>query len=195
MRDAFSAEPSTSTTRPSPVSSGSSGTRTSPLRLVVVQSQILSRKQRVAVLDTYPEISIGRDISPDPNAPRVRLKEMVVSKFHASIFFSFASRIWSIVDLGSVHGTEVNGSRLSGARQSSQPRELRHSDKITVGTTTFSVHAHRDGLPCTDCVVSGSADNEIPLFDPRSKELGAPKGKAVAVPQSKEVSPPPSQAA
>ncbi|KAH7101951.1 hypothetical protein BKA62DRAFT_160440 [Auriculariales sp. MPI-PUGE-AT-0066] len=173
--------------RPSPQPLGTSGTTTSggssssgkpsQLRLVVTQSLILPRKQRIAVFDLHAEISIGRDISLDPNAPRLRLKEMAVSKFHASVFFSFTARKWSIVDLGSVHGTTINGVRLSPARQSSPPLELKHGDDITIGSTTLNVHAHRDALPCTECVSSG--DNEISLFDPRSRELGVP-GKPVA---------------
>jgi len=175
--------PGSSSSRPSSIplvtpqsigGASQSTARPSPMRLVVTQSLILPRKQRVAVFDGHPEVSIGRDISPDPTAPRLRLKEMGVSKFHASFFFNFSSRTWSLVDLGSVHGTTVNGVRLSGARQSSQPRELRHTDTIVVGTTTLVVHTHRDGLPCTDCAVVNNGDNEIPLFDAKSREVGVP---------------------
>ena len=166
--------------------SSSSGIRPSPLRLIVTQSLILPRIQRVAILDAHHEVSIGRDISPDPTAPRLRLKEMAVSKFHASIFFSSGTRTWSIVDLGSVHGTTVNGTRLSGARQASPPHQLKHGDSITAGSTTFVVHIHRDALPCTECVVVQSGENGIPLFDARSREVRV-SGKPVVPPPPQQV--------
>lgn len=50
------------------------------------------------------------------------------------------------------------------------PKVLRHLDQITVGGTTFLVHEHLDGRPCTECTVNGQG--EIPLFATSSKGKG-----------------------
>lgn len=42
------------------------------------------------------------------------------------------------------------------------PRRLHHLDSFSVGSTTFVVHIHDDGLPCTEC--SRTDNNGIPLF-------------------------------
>jgi pSer/pThr/pTyr-binding forkhead associated (FHA) protein len=136
------------------------------LRLLITRGS-QTPKRRVAVIDGHDEVSIGRDTSP---TARLRLKEMAVSKFHATIFWDSNSEEWSIVDVGSVHGTFIssNGSasstRLSRARTASAPRPLKHLDEITIGSTTLLCHIH-DGnpaLPCDGC--SPTSTNEIPLF-------------------------------
>ena len=127
-----------------------------------------SLKRRVAVIDGHNEVSIGRDTSP---TARLRLKEMAVSKFHATIFWDSSSEEWSIVDVGSVHGTFISShglassTRLSRARTASAPRPLKHLDEITVGSTTLLCHIH-DGspaLPCNEC--SPTRSNEISLLN------------------------------
>ena len=137
------------------------------LRLLIIRGS-QTPKRRVAVIDGHDEVSIGRDTSP---TARLRLKEMAVSKFHATIFWDSSSEEWSIVDVGSVHGTFIssNGSasrtRLSRARTASAPRPLKHLDEITIGSTTLLCHIH-DGnpaLPCDEC--SPTSTNEIPLFN------------------------------
>ncbi|KZV95379.1 SMAD/FHA domain-containing protein [Exidia glandulosa HHB12029] len=159
---------SSSGTAITPSDPSPSSTRSSPLRLVVTASLILPATQRVAVLDGFAELSVGRDVSLDPSQARLRLKEMAVSKFHASLYFDRQLAQWAVVDLGSVHGTTVNGERLSGTRTASRPRVLKHGDVISIGSTVLVVHAHRDALPCGDCVLA--QDTEIPLFDKRSRE-------------------------
>ncbi|KAI0069580.1 hypothetical protein K474DRAFT_1632694 [Panus rudis PR-1116 ss-1] len=172
------------------------------LRLRVLQSAILHRKQSLAVLDGYTEIQIGRDIAPPgSDIPRIRLKEMEVSKVHATIYWDKERREWSVVDMGSKHGTFVRsnqgtfvppsvptasssntspsgthpprlderGFRLSAPRVASRPSRLRHGDQLSVGSTTFVVHIHPDGMPCIECSPQGG--DEIELFDNRRKEL------------------------
>lgn len=160
---------------PSPPAA-SVGNNTTVFRLIALHSSVLARSKRVAALDGYTEVSIGRDVT---TSARVRLKEMAVSKFHASIYWDGARREWGIVDMGSMHGTFVRsahdpstsaaasqqappGTRLSAPRKASMPRVLRHLDEIRIGGTTFLVHEHLTGRPCSDCTID--ADAEIPLF-------------------------------
>lgn len=146
-------------------------------RLVALTSSILHPRQKIAVLDAYPEIQIGRDKQQEGSPmPRVRLKELAVSKLHATLYWDGARREWNIVDMGSMHGTFVlvgpvnpddalargAGTRLSQPRVAGVPRRLRHSDRLTIGGTTFEVHIHTDQRPCDSCAVTGK--EEISLF-------------------------------
>ncbi|KDR76313.1 hypothetical protein GALMADRAFT_121275 [Galerina marginata CBS 339.88] len=143
-------------------------------RLVVLRSSILSAKKKVVVIDTYSEVQLGRDVQPEGSAtPRIRLKEMEVSKIHATVFWDGARKEWNAVDMGSKHGTfllpgpvspdsDGAGTRLSQPRTASIPRRLRHSDQLTLGSTTFEVHIHDNQRPCRGCAVTGH--EEIPLF-------------------------------
>lgn len=157
------------------------------LRLVIEHSTIRPSKQRLAVLDGYFEVQLGRDLAPSgTDIPRVRLKDMEVSKLHATLFWDKERKYWAVVDMGSKHGTyirpglgemqgvafgvgesgETKGQRLSAPRTASIPRELKHLDRLTAGGTTFVIHIHDDRLPCLDCSVSADprAGDEIPLF-------------------------------
>lgn len=143
-------------------------------RLLALHSSILPKKQRVVVIDAYPEVQIGRDVQPEGSStPRIRLKEMEVSKFHATAFWDGARKEWNLVDMGSMHGTYIrsgpapansndSGTRLSQARAASLPRRLRHADQLTIGGTVFEVHIHDNQRPCQRCTTSELG--EIPLF-------------------------------
>lgn len=158
-------------------------------RLVVLRSSILSKQKKVAVIDSYPEVQLGRDVQVEGSTiPRIRLKEMQVSKVHATLFWDGARKEWDVVDMGSMHGTfllpgPVNpdlksiGSRLSLSRAASIPRRLRHCDQLTLGSTTFEVHIHDDQRPCLECSVTGS--EEIPLF-PLPKKTSVKRTRDVA---------------
>lgn len=144
---------------------------------------ILPKSQILAILDGYTEVEIGRDIAPPGNdKPRIRLKEMEVSKLHATIYWDAERHDWALVDMGSKHGTFIRvsthsasnsngtasdprGQRLSPARASSIPRRLGHLDQLSIGSTTFVAHIH-DGIPCEVCTSSGG--DEISLFNGRS---------------------------
>ncbi|OSD06334.1 hypothetical protein PYCCODRAFT_1360473 [Trametes coccinea BRFM310] len=171
----------------------------SSLRLLVQSSPVLRKKHKIALLDGYPEIQIGRDLAPPSSeTPKIRLKELEVSKLHATIYWDRERSRWSIVDMGSKHGTFIQpasasasvsapvpgadtvaggtsvggadprGVRLSPSRVASMPRTLHHLDRLSIGGTTFLVHLHENGLPCTHC--SPQADEEIPLFSHRTQE-------------------------
>ncbi|KAH6908988.1 angiogenic factor with G patch and FHA domains 1 [Coprinopsis sp. MPI-PUGE-AT-0042] len=162
-------------------------TSTSFLRLVVLQSTCLPSKRRLAILTGYPEVQLGRDRPAAGSVtPRIRLKEMEVSKFHATVYWDGAKQEWGIVDMGSMHGTFVhagsspgsepsNLTRLSQPRVASLPRRLRHLDTLSIGSTVFSVHIHDGNLACDAC--ASSAVNEIPLFstDPTKPVAGVTK--------------------
>ncbi|KAL4247207.1 Angiogenic factor with G patch and FHA domains 1 [Abortiporus biennis] len=190
------------------------------LRLLVRKSSILPSKHTLAILDGYSEVQIGRDVvPPGSDTPRLRLKEMEVSKLHATVFWDKTRSEWAAVDMGSMHGTFVRshhmistdivsssnihastsanvdvgagegsnskvaadprGSRLSPPRVASVPRQLRHGDELSVGSTTFLVHLHESGMPCDECSPKGG--EEIPLFDHRrAKREAAIKRKREA---------------
>jgi pSer/pThr/pTyr-binding forkhead associated (FHA) protein len=153
------------------------------LRLLVTQTSILPRKQKLVIPDEYTELQFGRDVAPPgTETPRIRLKEMEVSKVHATIFWDKERQSWAIVDMGSKHGTfvksvvikagrvsldlrsgeDMRGARLSPPRVASVPRRLHHLDAVTIGNTTFVVHIHEEQNGCVGCA-TGSA-HEVPLF-------------------------------
>ena len=138
-------------------------------------------------MDGYTQIQFGRDAAPPgTDVPRIRLKEMEVSKLHATAYWDEVKKQWAVVDMGSKHGTFVRpgqsfavpsihtpgpgvssnsdprGFRLSAPRTSSMPRALKHLDELSVGSTTFIVHLHEDRLPCVAC--SSKGGDEILLF-------------------------------
>jgi len=143
-------------------------------RLVALRSGILSKRKKIAVIDAYHEVQFGRDIQMEGSTiPRIRLKEMQVSKLHATAFWDGARKEWSIVDMGSMHGTFLRpaaassdsndvGVRLSQSRAASIPRRLHHFDQLTLGSTSFQVHIHDNQRPCPNCAIQ--RDEEIPLF-------------------------------
>ncbi|KAF5367400.1 hypothetical protein D9758_003777 [Tetrapyrgos nigripes] len=160
------------------------------LRLLVSASQALPPSHRIALLDGFTEIQFGRDAT-DSGVPKVRLKEMEVSKLHATVYWDESWNGWGLVDMGSKHGTflrsaaevsakvlDTRGIRLSSPKSASIPRRLYHFDEITLGGTTFVVHIHDDGLPCQECSPIGG--DEIPLF-PTAKKNFVPSRKASAL--------------
>ncbi|KAF9266621.1 hypothetical protein L218DRAFT_896792 [Marasmius fiardii PR-910] len=144
------------------------------IRLVVSRTRSIQKSHRVALLDGYTEAQLGRDVGLE-TVPKIRLREMEVSKLHATIYWDGSWNRWGIVDMGSKHGTFLRstsgastdhvsrGTRLSSARAASIPKRLYHLDEVTMGSTTFIVHIHADGLPCIECSPE-HAENEIPLF-------------------------------
>ncbi|CAB4415293.1 unnamed protein product [Rhizophagus irregularis] len=132
------------------------------LRLVVIESGIL--KSGHLVLVDANGISMGRDRWDDR---RLRLAEMPTSKHHCQIFFSSTSIIdnnneeeesstpdaFFIIDIGSQNGTFVNSQRLSESKMSSKPHQLNHMDEVTVGSTKFQVHLHKQWT-CDVCTVT-----------------------------------------
>ncbi|KAL5634468.1 hypothetical protein ACGC1H_002505 [Rhizoctonia solani] len=142
------------------------------LRLTVLSSSVLPRKA-VALIDSFDEVSIGRDRCA---TPRLRLKELAVSKYHANIYWDSEIERWSLVDVGSTHGTHLvspdtpdakaSGSissqgysitgltRLAPPKTASLPRTLSHLQHIIVGGTTLVVHIHEDRIPCDACAIT-----------------------------------------
>ena len=181
------------------------------MRLLVKSSLVLSKRRKLAVLDAYDEVQIGRDVSHSTTVPRIRLKDMEVSKLHATIFWDHARDAWSVVDMGSKHGTYVsqeshlskpnaqsmtsveansrNGQRLSESRKASLPKSLHHGDLLSVGSTDFVVHIHSDGVPCEEC--SSEDGFDIPLFhfnEHTDKVSESDKNLSQATPQETRVS-------
>jgi FHA domain len=141
-------------------------------RLIIQESRFIPHKQRLAVIDGYSEVQFGRDAAPPGvSTPRIRLRDMEVSKLHATLFWDVERREWAIVDMGSKHGTFFGSGqdgkrvRLSATRVASMPKRVGHLDRLYLGGTTFVVHIHETRLPCVDCSASGQGgDDIIPLF-------------------------------
>ena len=79
---------------------------TSILRLVVKSSAVLPSKRRVAILDTKTEVQIGRDRPISQDTPRIRLKELEVSKFHATLYWNSEHERWAA---GNSDGDDIVG--------------------------------------------------------------------------------------
>ena len=152
-------------------------------RLVVRQShrKFLPHNQRLAVIDGYSQVQFGRDAAPHgASTPRIRLKDMEVSKLHATLFWDSERHEWAIVDMGSKHGTFIGSgqdtkpTRLSATREASMPKRVKHLDRLSLGGTTFMVHIHENRLPCVDCSASADGgDDMIPLFSHQKLDDGA----------------------
>lgn len=143
-------------------------------------SDILPRTQTLAVIDDlFRQLELGRDVAPPGSeVPRLRLKEMAVSKLHGTIFWSEEHSQWEIVDMGSKHGTFVHmskaamlvsetagpygGNRLSESRIASLPHPIHHLSCLSLGSTSFEVHIHAD-LPCDTCIRSIDKSSVIPV--------------------------------
>lgn len=122
---------------------------THSIRLVIQSSPHLAAG-RVALVDENG-LTIGRDRSWDS---RLRLPEMIVSKYHAMIYLDKQEKLFYMIDNGSQHGTFVNEKRLSEPKQASLPYELRHQDIVRIGSTSLQVHLHNMGWPCQYCLAS-----------------------------------------
>src|SRR6266702_1131471 len=152
-------------------------------RLVVHQSRgrFLPHNQHLAVIDGYSQVQFGRDAAlHGASTPRIRLKDMEVSKLHATLFWDSERHEWAVVDMGSKHGTFIGSgqdtkpTRLSATREASMPKRVKHLDRLSLWGTTFVVHIHENRLPCVDCSASAEGgDDMIPLFSPQKSDDGA----------------------
>ncbi|KAJ6505943.1 hypothetical protein DFH09DRAFT_1200665 [Mycena vulgaris] len=144
------------------------------LRLLVLRTSVLPAKKTLVITEPYQTLEFGRDISSSQDIPRIRLKEMEVSKLHATAYWEEAAAAWNIVDMGSKHGTFLQPTssptavRLSPPRVASVPRRLHHLETLAIGSTTFLVHIHAERAPCDECC--STFQNEIPLFQSQKRK-------------------------
>ncbi|KAI9000565.1 hypothetical protein BD414DRAFT_5089 [Trametes punicea] len=68
-----------------------------------------------------------------------------------------------------VDNGDPRGVRLSPPRVASMPRTLHHLDRLSIGGTTFVVHIHENGIPCTHCSPQ-ALEQEVPLFSHRIQD-------------------------
>ncbi|KIJ52471.1 hypothetical protein M422DRAFT_243255 [Sphaerobolus stellatus SS14] len=136
--------------------------RTTTFRLIALKSSVLSRSKRVVVLDGHAEVSIGRDKS---NSARIRLPEMLVSKYHAAIYWDGGRKEWSIVDMGSLYGTFVVSDRDS--RQATVPVSVPSND---IGTQPDNVDQRSAGHTTADSS-SEKPSRGVRLSEPRKASM------------------------
>jgi pSer/pThr/pTyr-binding forkhead associated (FHA) protein len=113
------------------------------IKLVVKESKLLECGGIVVVDENG--LKFGRD----KQDQLLCLKELEVSRYHSTIYYM---REFLIIDVGSTHGTFLNGIRMSESKLASDPVSLCHQDIIKIGSTTFQVHMHLQGY-CEDCDV------------------------------------------
>lgn len=118
------------------------------LRFVVLHSDVLP-SQQVGIPDPGETLSFGRDRSFEK---RIRLKELPVSKTHATCFWlergleneDKGEGCWAVADCGSTHGTWVKADgdqkalRLSPPKVASAPRELHHLELVPLKLLFFA---------------------------------------------------------
>ncbi|KAI7867356.1 hypothetical protein BDF14DRAFT_1881747 [Spinellus fusiger] len=126
------------------------------LRLVVISSGLLT-PGHVILVDANG-LTIGRDRAAWDTC--LRLAEMAVSKVHCQLYCETDKNkkdFFQIIDVGSRHGTFINGERLSNAKMSSLPRRLQHQDTLSIGSTVLKVHWHDPTeWPCPQCQAAGT---------------------------------------
>lgn len=130
------------------------------LRLVVVSSEKMTSGQVFMI--TKVGSDIGREVS---ERSGVRIKDVYVSKLHASVSFDEEEELFYIKDCGSVCGTFVNGRRLSDAKERSCLHPLVHGDTVAMGTSTFSVHIHKGLDVCNDCLPQPTISKGKSLYE------------------------------
>lgn len=116
------------------------------IRLLVVKSKVPGISAGSILVVDARGVTLGRDRN--EAGPRLRLKELNVSKDHAAIYYDAdkdnngKNPGFAVVDLGSTRGTFLDGKRLSKEKKPSKPKRLAHGDRITIASTTFEAHIH-----------------------------------------------------
>lgn len=136
------------------------------LRLVAKPSSRspLPPDQTLALLDPSSITSIGRDRAFDL---RIRLKELAVSKTHATLFWlngdGREESGWAIADCGSQHGTLVQRAdseeweRTSEPKKASRPFRLRHMECVLASCSAVVIADD-------EAAASRSARRPLPLI-------------------------------
>jgi pSer/pThr/pTyr-binding forkhead associated (FHA) protein len=94
-----------------------------------------------------PNMVVGRHTGAD-----IRLPLPDVSRQHCR--FAFADGRWQVVDLDSTNGIYVNGSRV-------RSKELRHRDRVAIGSFTFEVDLGPDAESAAESDVAGEVLHRI----------------------------------
>ncbi|KAL2915599.1 hypothetical protein HK105_204784 [Polyrhizophydium stewartii] len=135
-----------------PQAAGGAPLTNETMKLVVEASSVLAPGS--VVLVDASGLSVGRDSHPFER--RLRLPELAVSRFHASLFVQTSDpsdgpsaepglpqRTFCVADPGSTHGTFLNDERLSDPKVASKPKPLAHGDRLRIGSTVLKAHIHK----------------------------------------------------
>lgn len=114
------------------------------LRLVVKSGSPVLTQGHIACFDPADAVTIGRDKSFDK---RIRLKELPVSKDHATVCWIPDGEYWAVIDNGSTHGTFIKPrggqeKRLSKPKTASSPAQLSHLESVKASSTRRSENVH-----------------------------------------------------
>ncbi|KAJ3203774.1 hypothetical protein HDU82_006309 [Entophlyctis luteolus] len=122
-------------------------------------------------IDVNGALYIGRDVC--SVFPLLRLRELAVSRTHVRIaamrVLSADRREWHdrvyVADLGSTHGTFVDGQRVAEPKEIGRVVQVFHGTLLRVGSTSFEVHVHKE-WPCASCSISSSASLQVHTSEP-----------------------------
>ncbi|XP_058832871.1 angiogenic factor with G patch and FHA domains 1 [Topomyia yanbarensis] len=126
------------------------------LRLIVQKTNIEELKQGSLFIVTCMGGTLGREGNHD-----VIIPDLNVSKYHLNFTYNADRGVYQVVDLGSRNGTILNGVRMTGSMQESDPFDIDHGDTIQLNQTRLLCHVHDGNVTCDNCepglLVKGSA--------------------------------------
>lgn len=110
--------------------------------------------------------TLGREgdhdvIIPDLSVSKVNNKELShtslvnihlsIFQYHLKFCYNEKLSLYQVVDLGSRNGTILNGARMSGTLQESDPFDIEHGHVIQLNQTFLLCHIHDGNFTCRGC--------------------------------------------
>ncbi|XP_053684863.1 angiogenic factor with G patch and FHA domains 1 isoform X2 [Sabethes cyaneus] len=116
------------------------------LRLIVQKTNIDALREGSLFIVTCKGGTLGREGNHD-----VIIPDLNVSKYHLKFSYSDKHGVYQVVDLGSRNGTILNGTRMSGTMQESDPFDIEHGHVIQLNQTILVCHVHDGNITCNAC--------------------------------------------